>query len=92
MRSRYSAYVMTDEDYLLQSWHPQTRPQQIQFDTKMKWFYLRIKSTEAGRAQDDLGEVVFEARYRLNGKAHKLKERSAFVKENGVWFYLQAEE
>ena len=26
MRSRYSAYVLKDVDYLLASWHPGTRP------------------------------------------------------------------
>ena len=32
MRSRYSAYVLSLESYLLHSWHPDTRPRQIEFD------------------------------------------------------------
>ncbi|MQM32004.1 MAG: hypothetical protein CRU78_16430, partial [Candidatus Accumulibacter phosphatis] len=29
MRSRYSAYVLAIEAYLLSTWHPSTRPTQI---------------------------------------------------------------
>ena len=30
MRSRYSAYVLKLEDYLLATWHPDTRPRQLE--------------------------------------------------------------
>ena len=91
MRSRYSAYALNEQAYLIQTWHPDTRPQTLDLDQSMKWFYLKILSKEAGEANDDCGVVEFEARFRVNGKAHKLKERSEFLKESGRWLYLKGE-
>jgi len=34
--------------------------------------------------------VEFVARYKVNGRAHKLVEVSGFVREEGRWFYLSA--
>ncbi|MCH1611253.1 MAG: zinc chelation protein SecC, partial [Luminiphilus sp.] len=32
MRSRYSAFVLQNETYLLGTWHPDTRPSRVRFD------------------------------------------------------------
>jgi SEC-C motif-containing protein len=45
-------------------------------------------STELERSD----HVEFVATYRLNGKAHKLRENSRFTHEAGKWFYLAAVE
>ena len=29
MRSRYTAYTLGNEDYLLSTWHPSTRPESV---------------------------------------------------------------
>src|SRR5262245_41754905 len=42
MRSRYSAYVLCNEKYLLETWHPRTRPGSIPFSANVKWLGLRI--------------------------------------------------
>ena len=34
MRSRYSAYVLGDTDYLQRSWHPGTRPARLALDNE----------------------------------------------------------
>ena len=88
MRSRYSAYVMGLEDYLLTSWHPSTRPRPplLESGAKLKW--LRLKVIEHRAIDDDHAEVEFEARYLENGVRRDLHERSRFVRENGRWFYV----
>ena len=85
MRSRYCAYALGHEKYLLDSWHHSTRPQSVQLDASLKW--LRLKIIDSESLAD---EVEFIATYKLNGKAHKLREKSRFVLESGEWFYLQA--
>lgn len=91
MRSRYSAYVLAREDYLLRTWHPSTRPQSLDFDNAemINWLGLKIIRTEAGGPDDEQGVVEFVARYKMGGKAHRMVEISRFVRENGHWFYLE---
>ena len=90
MRSRYTAYVVGDENYLLASWHSSTRPHQLglEQDTSTKWIGLSIKARGAGTEKDERGVVEFVARYKINGKAHRLHEVSNFQKVNDQWFYV----
>lgn len=90
MRSRYSAYVMADEKYLLSTWHSSTRPESLGLDkdTTTKWAGLEVKATGQGSQMDEQGMVEFVARYKINGKAERLHEISQFKKEMGKWFYL----
>ncbi|MCB4810873.1 YchJ family protein [Methylovorus menthalis] len=89
MRSRYAAYALQLEDYLLATWHPDTRPARLGLteDAPTKWIGLRILRDEV---QGDSAIVEFEARYKINGKAEKLYEISRFIKLNGDWYYLDA--
>ena len=88
MRSRYSAYVTGAEDYLKATWHPSTRPQDTVTDPSMKWLGLEVKSV----TQDvDQGTVSFIARCRVAGKGHRLQETSRFVREDGLWIYVDGE-
>jgi SEC-C motif-containing protein len=91
MRSRFSAFVLERRDYLLDTWHPSTRPQTLTFDVETRWLGLKIKSTEAGGAQDNQGWVTFAARYKIHGRGQRMVERSHFVRENGRWFYINGE-
>ena len=90
MRSRYSAYVLVREEYLLRTWHPSTRPDHLDFsDAKaMIWLGLKIVRAEAGGPHDQQGVVEFVARYKVGGKAHRMVETSRFVRESSQWFYL----
>lgn len=85
MRSRFSAYALDRQQYLLSSWHPSTRPDSIESDPSVQWLRLKIIDTETRPDQ-----VEFVATFKLNGKAHKMHENSRFVFENGHWFYLGA--
>ncbi|QNM98013.1 YchJ family protein [Chitinimonas koreensis] len=89
MRSRYAAYVLKKADYLLYSWHPDTRPAELDLDgDAAKWVGLAIVATEAGGPDDDEGTVEFVARYKIGGRAAKLAEKSRFVRFKGRWVYL----
>ena len=88
MRSRYAAFVVRDDAYLLRTWHPDTRPAHLEFDPRQRWLGLKIIATTAGTTDDDAGTVEFVARYKIDGTGHRLHEVSRFVLVNGGWFYL----
>lgn len=90
MRSRYSAFVLNDWNYILSSWHPDYRPSELDpADSGNHWIGLTIKSTQLGQKNDVTGKVHFIARFKVNGKAHKLEENSLFEKINGHWLYIK---
>ena len=91
MRSRYTAFALNNIAYLEKSWHPTTRPATIETDEKVRWLGLKIKRTGQGGADDDEGTVEFVARFKIDGRGHRLHEISRFVKENGQWLYLDGE-
>ena len=89
MRSRYSAYVMELEAYLLQTWHVSSRPASLPFEPGTRWLGLSLRA--AADTGADAAEVEFVARYRVGGRsAVRLHERSRFVRESGRWFYVDA--
>ncbi|MCZ8236281.1 MAG: YchJ family protein [Inhella sp.] len=89
MRSRYSAFVLDLRDYLLASWHPSTRPGQLEApEAGLKWLGLEVK---AQQEKDDTATVAFVARSKLGGRAHRLVETSRFVREDGQWFYVDGD-
>lgn len=93
MRSRYTAYAMGDADYLLSTWHVSTRPAELVLDAPgtphaVKWLGLTVHS--ATQLSDTQAQVMFTARYREAGRAHRMKEHSQFVLEGGRWFYVDA--
>ena len=88
MRSRYSAYVLKNTDYLAATWHPSTRPTVLDLASDgTAWQRLAILATQHGGADDDTGTVEFAAFF-SGGQLH---ERSRFVKQEGRWFYLDGE-
>ncbi len=88
MRSRYTAYTLLREDYLLATWHTSTRPASLGLkdDVPTKWLGLDVKRHEQQDA--DHAIVEFVARYKVSGRAHRLHEVSRFVHEDGRWFYV----
>lgn len=87
MRSRYTAYVLNNEAYLLATWHISTRPESLNLATQpsAQWLGLEVKTH---RTAGDSASVEFVARYRLNGRAVRLHETSRFVREAGCWYYI----
>ena len=88
MRSRYSAYALKRADYLLTTWHPDTRPKSLDLqDSSTKWVGLKIRFTEAGLQNDQKGIVEFVACYQNNSSPGELHEKSYFVRMDSRWFY-----
>jgi len=91
MRSRYSAYVKENEGYLLETWSERYRPKSIEFLPHQRWLGLKIKRTDAGSENDASGSVEFVARFKVNGKGHRLHETSRFERVDDRWFYMDGE-
>jgi len=91
MRSRYSAYVKQMEAYLRSSWHPDTCPDALGLDNvpRPQWIGLELKSHCP--MDDNHATVEFVARYKLNGRAHRLHEVSRFERIAGRWLYVDGE-
>ena len=90
MRSRYSAFALQDDAYLLKSQHSSTRPAYIDFEPKLRWTGLEIVGTTGGTAFHTEGTVEFIAHYTESGRPGAMRENSSFVRENGNWVYLSA--
>ena len=88
MRSRYTAFVLGDVDYLQRTWHPDTRPESLTINPEQRWLGLKVKGTTAGTEQDHEGEVEFVARYKIAGRGHRLHERSRFQRLADDWVYV----
>ena len=89
MRSRYTAFALEREAYLLATWHPSQRPAQIVFEPGVKWLGLEVRAARSTGA--DSAEVEFVARYRMDGRAVRVHERSRFLRIGERWFYVDGD-
>ena len=93
MRSRYSAYLLEREDYLLATWHASTRPPELLLAAQHPapaWLGLEVRAQRV--VDQDHATVEFVARYRVGGgPARRLHETSRFVREAQRWYYLDGE-
>lgn len=89
MRSRYCAYVVGAGDYLLATWHTDTRPLRVELAPVPRWLGLELRRHLP--LGPDAATVEFVARYRVSGRAGRLHEISRFVREDGRWFYVDGE-
>jgi len=93
MRSRYTAYVRGEIDYLLATQHASTRggvdrAAVTTWSRETTWKGLEIVATERGGEADSDGIVEFIARGVTRGTPFAQHERSRFVREDGRWFYV----
>ncbi|WP_027481303.1 YchJ family protein [Deinococcus pimensis] len=88
MRSRYTAFVLRGEAYLLATWHPSTRPASLGLreEDGPAWLGLTVRRARGGPS-DTRGTVEFVARFR-GGTLH---ETSTFRREEGRWFYVDGD-
>jgi SEC-C motif-containing protein len=91
MRSRYSAYVLRLEPYLLATWHATTRPQELNLaeETETKWLGLEVR--RHNQQDETHATVEFVARYRIDGRGHRLHEISRFLRSGGRWYYVDGD-
>lgn len=93
MRSRYSAFVLANGEYLMQSHHSSTRPVKekkaiVKWAKSVEWIKLEVLETSKGSTNDTEGTVTFKAYFYEKGKVDVIHEKSKFVKENNYWMYL----
>lgn len=91
MRSRYTAFANRNEAYLRSTWHPDTLPaDELTGESDVKWIGLSVgPDTQDG----DDATVEFTARFKVGGRAHKLREISNFERmpdDAGQlrWYYV----
>jgi SEC-C motif-containing protein len=93
MRSRYTAHVRHNIDYVLQTTHPSTRgrvhaSQVRTWAESVAWRRLDILDRQKGKSMDEEGTVEFQAWYVDDEGLQCLRERSRFRKEGPMWFYV----
>lgn len=92
MRSRFAAFKGADFAWLLASWHPSTRPDTLDLSDNPVWRGLQIVDTVDGGVDDETGIVEFRATsLAADGGVEVHHERSRFIRDDGRWFYLDAQ-
>ena len=87
MRSRFSAFSVGDEAYLLRTWLPADRPSRVDLGKGLRWERLEILGGTGGSAFHTEGTVHFRAHYVERGRPGRLEENSRFVRLDGRWVY-----
>jgi len=94
MRSRYSAYVKGDIDYILHSCVQNDdvdREATENWSSKAKWNGLKIVRVEKGGVTDTEGVVEFVADYTMDGLKDEHHETARFIKKEDTWLYDSGE-
>ena len=91
MRSRYTAYTMRRQDYLLKTWHLSTRPESFDFAGMSDHQWLDLTVQRHDQIAPEHATVEFIARFKVGGQVQHLHEISRFVREGGQWFYVDGE-
>jgi len=98
MRSRYSAFVFANMEYLQKSHHSKTRPSKKEnrdikkWTKSVKWLKLEVLNTIYGTLNDATGTVEFKAYFMENSAINCIHENSKFTIENNHWVYVRANE
>ncbi|MDN2482740.1 YchJ family metal-binding protein [Vibrio agarivorans] len=91
MRARYCAHVLDLVDFVVATYHPSCNAQDdydaIADSVRSDWVNLEVTSRENGSHSDE-GFVTFKAYLNQDGETLCLEERSRFVREEGLWYYI----
>ncbi|ANH23703.1 YchJ family protein [Corynebacterium pseudotuberculosis] len=88
MRSRFTAFAIGNPQYLAATWHPSTRPTDLELDPALVWTRLIVHDSTQGGLLDTEGTVDFTACYEFEGSRGKHHERSHFTRVEGLWTYV----
>ncbi|UTW07147.1 YchJ family protein [Pseudomonas benzenivorans] len=93
MRSRYSAYVLGDVDYLLATTLPVQRTGLDRdairaWSQQSTWLGLEVENAEVLGGQPEHAFVTFTARWHDEAGEHSHRERSAFVQYGVQWYFI----
>lgn len=95
MRSRYTAYVQENYDYIKKTMRP---PASLHFSKKamiintktkrIQWLGLEVISTRFHPDNPNIGWVEFKANYQSEGEPLRIYENSEFHLMDGKWYYV----
>lgn len=96
MRSRYTAFVRGDLEYIDRTHAPEKRDTAERSATKntfnsVEWVRLEVLQTTRGGLSDDTGMVEFAAYFSQNGAEMVHRERSNFRRDDGLWIYVDGD-
>lgn len=96
MRSRYSAHVKGNYQYVADTHAPEAAADYnisaAQAQSKnTEWTGLEITETTDGGPDDDTGTVTFTARFTEKGELHAHREKSDFRRVDGAWLYVDGQ-
>lgn len=96
MRSRYSAFVMKNFNYILCTHHQAylngLNLAQLSAGPHPQWLGLDVIEASPVSTRDTQGFVTFKAWYVLDGELDAIYERSEFLRENGQWYYTRGQQ
>jgi SEC-C motif-containing protein len=93
MRSRYSAYVLGQIDYLLATTLPAQQPALdceaiVHWSAQSTWLGLEVEAAQVFGGQPEHAFVSFTARWHDLAGEHCHRERSSFVQNQGRWYFI----
>ncbi|HYD29656.1 MAG TPA: YchJ family metal-binding protein [Azospirillaceae bacterium] len=94
MRSRYTAFVRRDVDYLERTNAPEIRAAFNRADAERavresEWKDLEVLAVTGGGPEDETGDVEFQALCRRRGEWVRYHELGSFRRDDGQWFYVK---
>ena len=96
MRSRYSAYVVKNIDYIDETQVNSAtevfnKEEALKWADSAEWTGLEIKGTQKGQPEDTTGVVEFIAHYKDKASGTELKhhETASFQKKGGAWKFME---
>ncbi len=96
MRSRYTAFVKKNAQYIFDTHSEETREEtslkELQdWAENSNWLGLEVVNVENGKKNDTEGTVEFIAKYESKGREYRHHEVSTFKKTNNKWFFHDGE-
>jgi SEC-C motif-containing protein len=96
LRSRYSAFVKKDINYIKSTHHKSTisdfdEKEITEWAENSEWMGLEVKRKEQGGESELSGNIEFVAKYKYKGETHVHHEISEFKKEDNDWYFVDAD-
>jgi len=93
MRSRFSAFCLSEHQYLVDTHHPSQREiNELRALQESKgtthWIKLIIHQTQQDSVKSQTARVEFSAFFNEKNQFFELREMSNFIQDRGQWFYL----
>lgn len=94
MRARYCAHTLNLVDFVVDTYHPSCDAEHeregIAESIDSDWCNLEVLETSINTDNTE-GFVTFNAYFNENGEQYCLAEKSRFVFESGLWYYIDGE-